>query len=532
VAGGDLTRRLPLRGQDELSELADSFNRMVENLAHADEEIHKEVEDRIFAEQQAQAAARAKSEFLANMSHEFRTPLNGILGYTQVLLMEPTLTEKNRQSILKMRRSGENLLELINDVLDLSKIEARSMTIHQTRFYLADLIESIKETYAAQARMKGVELRARLANDLPESILGDEGRLRQILVNLISNAVKFTDQGYVEVQVSRVAKGIRFGVADSGIGISPEDIERIREPFIQVSHRERPNHGTGLGLSISNRLLQLMNCSLHIESQPGQGSTFWFELPQQEAPERRMVLSPNQITGYQGAPRKLLLVDDSRENRGVLAPLLRKVGFEVLEAGNGGEAITDTLRLNPDLVLMDMHMPGLNGIEATRSIQDMFHRQMKSPPPVIAISDNSTPREKELALSAGCVDFALRPIRFTDLLRMLEKHLRIEWTFVAGPAPAATAQVSPAEAPAETPAPVRAPAILPPAADLAQLLGLAQAGNIRPLREALKSLRDQDPASEAFTGQLLNLCGSYQINRILDILREASETSEPPDANA
>lgn len=533
VADGDLSQRLPVRGSDEIATLATSFNRMVEAMDAARDEISTEVEVRKRAEHHARDAAKAKSEFLASMSHEFRTPLNGILGYTQILLMDKSLPEKTLQAISSMRRSGENLLELINDVLDLSKIEASRMTIQISHFYLHDLIDSIREVYEGHARMKGIEFRTVLDAGLPESVSGDEGRLRQILVNLISNAIKFTDQGFVELHVSiHSSELIRFAIQDSGIGVSAAQIDQITLPFHQIGHRDRKAQGTGLGLSISSRLLQMMHSELKIESEPEKGSLFWFELPHQPQLERKMVLSPEEILGYKGRKQTILVVDDSRENRSVLLPLLRKTGFDVIEANSGAVAISDCLRLPPDLILMDYYMPGMTGVEATRSIHEMFRRDLKDPPPVIMTTGGGTAEERAAAEQAGCVEFAVKPIRFADLLRLLQLHLHLHWIYREN-AKDAGARASFSEQHTEgialvTRSQVAQPSITaPPPETLGGLLELARAGNIRPLRKALGDLQKEGLYND-FATFLQNLCRSYQVNRIVEFLEKQLD---PPAAN-
>ncbi len=510
VSGGDLTRRMAEKGVDEIGQLAKSFNQMVETLVQADAEITREVGDRIRAEQKAQAAARAKSDFLAHMSHEFRTPLNGILGYTQVLMLDRGLSEKNISVLQSLRRSGESLLELINDVLDLAKIEAKRMNLQQTRFYLRDFLDALRESYADQVRLKGLEFKLTLDPALPEDMLADPVRLRQILVNLIGNAIKFTDLGWVELKVEAKEKGLRFAVCDSGIGIAPEHMELVMQPFMQVEHKNRKNQGTGLGLSITHRLLEMMGGGgLHVESTPGKGTTFWFELPQPEGAKRRLVMAPDRITGYKGERRRILLAEDSREASALLAPLLRKTGFVVFETVKNMDMEACVREFAPHAVILDLHVEG-GGEAFMRVLQDECERNELLTPAFVVFSDNRGEKDREKALAAGAAEFMPKPLRYGDLLKVLETLLSIEWELrdsgAADKAPGADAAA-------------REALEIPPLEVLEALLGLALAGNVRQLREQAELLSRGESRYRPFAEQLLALSATYQINAIQALLR-------------
>lgn len=513
IASGDLTQSLSEEGQDEISELAVAFNCMVETIRQADEEITREVEDRIRAERKAQIAAKAKSDFLAHMSHEFRTPLNGILGYSQMLSLDPGLSEKNLDVVKSLRKSGESLLELINDVLDLTKIEAQKMNVHKSRFYLGDFLESLVESYSEQVSNKGLKFKVTLDTGLPEDILSDPIRLRQILVNLLGNAIKFTDRGEVGIVVSPLEGGIRFSVFDSGIGIDPEHHASVMQPFHQVEHLDRKNQGTGLGLPISNRLLEMLGTHLNIKSALGEGTTFWFDLPQPDVKYRKLVHSPTRVTGYRGKARKILIGEEGLATSTTLMPLLQKVGFEVLHLRTPEIFLEKCQFFQPDVVLIDLYFAESDGVEVMRELQTLYdrHPEMRMPT-VFLFSDHRQANDRERVLRSGANLYLGTPIRFTDLLEGLRNELDLVW--IEGDA-AQENLTGAAQAP-------RIPEveILPNTPLLRDLLELARSGNIRQLKARLLKIRNEDQQVSAFVDRLLNLCTDYRINAIFQELEK------------
>lgn len=510
LAAGDLTRTLTWEAEEEFIALSNSLNRLVHNLALADTEISKEVNDRMFAEKKALEAARAKSAFLAHMSHEFRTPLNGILGYTQVLLMDRGLSEKNKQVVNSLKRSGESLLELINDVLDLSKIEARSMNVQKTRFYLMDMLESLKESYADQVRNKGLAFSVEAGEGLPEDLLSDAIRLRQILVNLIGNAFKFTDAGGITLRVKPVEGGVRFEVEDTGIGIAAGDVAKIFQPFVQVeSTGARKNKGTGLGLSISNSLLEMMDSKLEVDSEVGRGTRFWFVLPQPEREGRRLVIPSRRISGYTGDRRRLMLVDPGRESANTLTPLLKRAGFEVFEPTRAEQALEDGMRIRPDLILLEKQLPDMDGLVALEKMLDLYLREDRTPPPFVIISDHARMEERNACLTAGAADVLSKPVRFMDVLEVLQKHLGMEWTYGDSRKPEAEAETGPEE-----------PMVMPPEPVMRQLLNFARAGDVRKLRETVEYMRGQEPQLDRFCRLVAGHCANYQMNALIELLQK------------
>ena len=522
IASGDLSQTLPEEGEDEISELACAFNRMVDTIRQADEEITREVEDRIRAERKAQSAAKAKSDFLAHMSHEFRTPLNGILGYSQMLSMDPALSEKNLDVVKSLRKSGESLLELINDVLDLTKIEAQKMNVQKTRFYLGDFLESLVESYAEQIKSKGLTFKVNLDPKLPEDILSDQIRLRQILVNLLGNAIKFTDRGEVGIVVSPLDGGIRFAVFDSGIGIAPENHAAVMQPFQQVEHLDRQNQGTGLGLPISSRLLEMLGTHLNIKSALGEGTTFWFDLPQPDVKYRKLVHSPTRVTGYRGKARKILIGEEKLTTATTMMPLLQKVGFEVLHLRTPSIFLEKCQFFQPDVVLIDLYFAEADGVEVMQELQTMYDRNPEMQMPIVFIfSDHRKPNDRERALGSGANIYLGTPIRFTDLLEDLRAEMELVW--VEGNGEQEKPEIS------DDPAGTTQAEVLPEPDEIFGLLELARSGNIRQLKVRLGEIKAQQADGVSrFVDRMLILCGDYRINAILQEL-EALIKSETPE---
>ncbi len=374
----------------------------------------------------AEASSRAKSQFLANMSHEIRTPMNGIIGMTEILLTEP-LKEREREYVEIIHRSGLSLLGVLNDVLDFSRVESGQLVIERTVFDLPRVIHDVVKLFDAGANEKKLTLSADIAPDLPHYVTGDAARLRQVLTNLVANAVKFTNEGEVEIIVNTEAvqdvQCIRFEVRDTGIGIAPELQERIFEAFAQADgSMTRPYGGAGLGLTIVRGLVSLMGGTIGLKSTPGRGARFWFLLPLPPSAAGAAVGdAPAAAPGYAG--KKILLVEDDPINARIAGVLLANRGLQVTHAADGEKAVT-AFRASPfDLVIMDCQMPLMDGFEATRIIRAVEEGRKAARTPIAALTAHAFAGYREECLAAGMDDYITKPIRVPDFDAMLARWL-------------------------------------------------------------------------------------------------------------
>ncbi|HEY9828861.1 MAG TPA: PAS domain S-box protein, partial [Stenomitos sp.] len=392
-----------------------------------------------YAKAEAEAANRAKSTFFSNMSHELRTPLNAILGFTQVLNRDQTLSPVHREHLDIINRSGEHLLDLINGVLDMAKIEAGRIEVNRSSFDLFSLLATLENMFRMKAQSKGIYLGFERAADVPQFIYTDEGKLRQILINLIGNAIKFTDHGYVVVKVTLTdtsqnhhTQHLKFEVQDTGAGIPANEKETIFEAFVQGKLVRQPQTGTGLGLPISREFIHLLGGEISVQSTLNQGTCFWFHLPA-EAKNTLPLSTPlptQQVIGLaEGEPSyRLLVVDDSLESRQLMRSLLEPLGFVIREAKNGKEAIQVWQEWSPHLIWMDMQMPVMDGYEATRQIQQRSsHDPARTAPIIIALTASVLENEKESILAAGCNDFVQKPFREACIFQALQQHLGVQF---------------------------------------------------------------------------------------------------------
>ncbi|NJO20023.1 MAG: response regulator [Spirulinaceae cyanobacterium RM2_2_10] len=460
------------------------------------------------AKEAAEAANYAKSQFLANMSHELRTPLNAILGFAQLLSRDASVSDDQRQNLNIINQSGEHLLTLINDVLSMAKIEAGRTELVINDFDLHALLDSLMAMLRLRANEKQLELHCDRATEVPRFIAADEVKLRQVLVNLLGNAIKFTAIGRVTLRVEMAtaadlpatAKGnhttadtyLRFSVADTGAGIAPEELPKLFAAFEQTETGRTSGEGTGLGLPISRQFVQLMGGEIAVESQVGAGTCFTFVLPCTAAMlptevdmdtascPQVQALAPSQV------PYRLLVADDRWENRRLMVQLLTSVGFEVREAADGREAIAIWEDWQPHLIWMDMRMPVMDGYAAARAIKT---RDTAGQTRIVALTASAFEEERASILAAGCDDCVRKPCHAALIFRKLSEHLGVEFTYAAS-SPAAPVN-SDIALPAQNLARLQQQAAQMPANWLNALNQAALEANAK----TIERLRDQLPAA-------------------------------------
>ncbi|MEM8952904.1 MAG: ATP-binding protein [Verrucomicrobiota bacterium] len=438
VQAGQYGQSVDYHSSDELGNLADSFN-------HMSSAIEKDMLERenthtalALAKQSADSANKAKSEFLSNMSHELRTPLNGVLGYVQILQRDRSLAADQRKSLDAISNCGEHLLNLINDVLDLSKIESGELEINPAPTDLTKLLDGVRDIVKPKAESKGLTFTIKVAPEVPGGILVDPMKLRQVLINLLGNSVKFTHAGAVTLRVAESPKHVlRFEVEDTGIGIAPEKLNAIFEPFKQAEGGEAEG-GTGLGLAISRRIAEAFGGNLTATSELGEGSQFALSLPLKQTDDIKGTI-PASTASFQtdsnvsfrlppSESRSALIADDRETNRDILNQILTNAGFETVLATDGDEAL-DRLRERPfDVFLCDVRMPRMNGIDVVKAVRR--DEQLKSNK-VIAVTASVFPEFRHRALEAGFDDFLMKPLRVSELVEKLSSILDLKFTTIA-----------------------------------------------------------------------------------------------------
>jgi signal transduction histidine kinase/ActR/RegA family two-component response regulator len=433
IGRGALDLRLDAEGPDEIGQLAASFNEMAAQLQQREAELAARTTALAAEHDRALEASRLKSEFLATMSHEIRTPMNGIIGMAD-LLAATRLTGEQAEFAQVIRTSGDALLTVINDILDLSKIEAGRVQLEKENFSVRIVVTEVINLLTTAARTKGLRLMPTVATELPPLCTGDPARLRQVLLNLVGNALKFTEQGEVCVNVTYAAETAHFAVQDTGIGIAPDQVQWLFAPFVQAdgSHT-RKYGGTGLGLTISKRLVELMGGEIGVESEPGVGSRFWFTIPLASAGTEAGLaaavpagtLPADQAgTGGEGETQttqpEILLVEDNVVNQKVVMRQLQRLGYTAALAANGREAVEAARRHQYNLILMDCQMPELDGFEATRLIRNA-EATGELHTPIIAMTANAMAGDREACLAAGMDDYLAKPLHIKDLQVMVER---------------------------------------------------------------------------------------------------------------
>jgi signal transduction histidine kinase/DNA-binding NarL/FixJ family response regulator len=568
IATGELDRTVEVTGINELSGLARSFNQMAAQLKTSFVELENRVEERTAelkeAKLVADSANQAKSEFLANMSHELRTPLNGILGYAQILGRSKALSNKESHGIDIIHQCGSHLLTLINDILDLSKIEARKLELSPTALHFPSFLQGVVEICRIRAEQKGIDFYYQPDSDLPSGIKADEKRLRQVLINLLGNAIKFTDKGNITFKVElenpspnlsptggealilaplplllrggglgssnpspnlsptggealilaplplllrgwglgSPTQRIRFTIADTGVGIAPDDLNKLFQAFEQVGEQNRKSEGTGLGLTISQQIVRLMGGEIQVKSQLGVGTDFYFEveLPLAEDWVQQNAAASGNIIGYEGEQRHILVVDDRWENRGVIVNLLEPLGFILTEAENGQDGLAKIRQHSPDLVITDLSMPVMNGFEMLKQIRhedDLKHFK------VIVSSASVAELDRRMSLEAGGDDFLPKPVQASELFNLLANYLKVTWEYEATATTTSTTELIP-----------------PPREDLQKLLELAQDGLVKKLTEAAEQIGKKSDRYQPFIQKILQLAKQFQTENIEQLIQE------------
>lgn len=515
-ANFDLRAPIPQEAeQDEIAYLALSLNQLIEQVQYLMAEQHAHTENLEKAKEASDVANQAKSKFLASMSHELRTPLNGILGYAQILSRSEYLKEKERHGLKVIYQCGSHLLALINDILDLSKIEAKKLVLEFKELHFPSFMQNIAEMCLVRAETKGIELISEIDPDIPMGLLIDEKHLRQVLVNLISNAIKFTERGSVTIRVTRLAPStpssllildstpiqLRFAIQDTGVGIAEGDLERIFQAFEQVGDRRRQAEGTGLGLAISQQIVVQMGGKIQVQSQVGIGSTFSFDLSLmscQNWVEGEARYHGQEIIGYEGKPRHLLLVDDRWENRSVLTDLLTPLGFQITEAENGQDALLKAQNYPFDLIITDIRMPVMDGFQFLKQLrQDPKLKDIK----IIASSASVADADCQNSLIVGANDFLPKPIEAENLFTLLASYMEITWKFrpvEKGSEP----QLDPQD-------------LVPPSPkELQHLFELAQDGLLWDLATVAEEIGQKDPRYLPFTQRLSQMAKQFQTEQI------------------
>ncbi|MBV9632110.1 MAG: response regulator [Xanthobacteraceae bacterium] len=410
--------------------VAEEESRRQTDLLMREIDAHKRTDAKLQqAKEKAEAASQAKSRYVVGLSHELRNPLNAILGYSLILERDSTIPVRRKDAVQVVRRSAEHLSGLIDGLLDISKIEAGRFQLDRQEVRLREFLDQLVDMFRLQAANKGIDFRFFPAETLPNVVYTDENRLRQVLINLISNAIKFTDSGHVTLQIKYRNQVAELTVADSGIGIHPDDLDRVFRPFERArSGPARAATGTGLGLTITKMLVETMGGEITVASTPGTGSTFRVKLLLSEVPRPRTIATPeSQVRGYTGPPQTILIVDDDPVQRDLIRELLEPLGFTVLTAASGTECLNLVEQHKVHLVLLDVSMPQMDGWE----VADALHRGLDERPAIVMLSALTMDKSAEVKPDRAFDHYLIKPVNLRQLMEKLHALLDIEWTHAA-----------------------------------------------------------------------------------------------------
>jgi signal transduction histidine kinase/purine-cytosine permease-like protein/ActR/RegA family two-component response regulator len=454
------------------------------------------------AMQSANNANSAKSRFLSNMSHEIRTPLNCIIGYSHILHKDDSIPDHRRKAIETLKRSGEHLSALVEDILDIAGIEARKFELRYDTFDFPAFIDHLVSIFKVQAEDKGLLLNCQLLNRLPLKIRGDEKRIRQILINLLSNAVKFTASGTITFHISYRSEVATFQIIDTGEGIDEKDFDSIFQPFSRLSQSTgNAASGSGLGLTLSKILTELMGGELTVSSQPGKGSIFTVRLMLSDQTKTAPQLAEEDVIGFQGNAKNILIVDDQQEQRDLISTLLEPVGFCVFQADSGKDCLESVKSDRPDLILLDLSMGTFSGLDTIKQLRKENYSM-----PVLMLSANAYPSDQQAAIEAGCNDFIAKPVTIRELLSKLKLHMSLNYIYECNGDDDMTKTSDNA-------------IVLPPPYILEQLIKFIRIGDLLGLKSQLNELVKSESGYQDFCQRVRVLANEYRVGEIKNLLK-------------